>query len=162
MRVTIGCDFPLLTPFLDLIISNPVDVTASSAFPISSGMLSLATLVPVIPTLTPTPAPTRDAGADARTPATRRPRRRARPRRADGHVVPTPTPRSPCATCPNFVQGNQSTSGAQATWIGAGFTTTVIFSPLVPPHYNMKDQSIASGSSRPCATTSITVYATKQ
>src|SRR4051812_7037455 len=58
VKVTISCQFSLLTPFLNFVIPNPVPVTSSSAFPIRSGLLPGVTLVPVVPTMSPTPSPT--------------------------------------------------------------------------------------------------------
>jgi hypothetical protein len=45
---------------------------------------------------------------------------------------------------------------AQRDWRAAGFSGTVVFSPVVPPHYEIKTQSLPAGRSVAC-TSGITV-----
>jgi len=54
---------------------------------------------------------------------------------------------------PNFHNSAQ----AQQDWSDAGFVTSVIFNPLVPPHYNIHTQSYPQRSMQLCATAVITV-----
>ena len=77
--------------------------------------------------------------------------------------TPAPTPKAtpkstatpaPRCTVPNLV-GLQS-SKAKGEWRSAGFTGTVIFSPDVPPHFEIGSQSLASGNEVAC-TRDITV-----
>ena len=51
---------------------------------------------------------------------------------------------------------NVQTNKAQGDWRAAGFSGTVIFSPLVPPHYRIAWQSSTVGTSIAC-TSGITV-----
>lgn len=68
----------------------------------------------------------------------------------------TVTAAIPQCTVPNFK--NVTTSDQiQVTWQAAGFSTTVIFSPLRPPEYKISKQTPAAGSILPCATTVLTV-----
>jgi hypothetical protein len=46
---------------------------------------------------------------------------------------------------------NLQTNKAQSTWKTAGFTGTVVFSPLVPPNYKITWQSLLVGASIPCS-----------
>src|SRR4051812_18808442 len=161
VRVTITCQFGLLTPFLNFAVSNPVAVTASSAFPIRSGILPGQTLIPVGPTLPPTPSPTASpVPTPVPTPGlTPTPTPTATP---TATPVPTPTPIPQC-TVPNFK--NTNTSGAQALWSTAGFQTNVIFNPLVgggQSDYSIFDQDPAKNFTGPCGTTVVTVYAVNQ
>jgi Flp pilus assembly protein TadG len=163
VTVTIGCQFSLLTPFLDLIIPNPVPVTSSSAFPVRSGLLAGATLVPVVPSVTPTPtlAPT-PTPTDTPTPGvTPTPTPTATP---TATPVPTPTP-VPICTVPNlvgvdikFAQELWGTKGHGGT-PGANFTTTLVFLPLVGngDNGNVTGQSRSVGETGPCASTAMTV-----
>jgi PKD repeat protein len=72
----------------------------------------------------------------------------------------TVTVTAPIPQCqvPNFK--NDTTSNATITkWTTAGFTAAnILFSPSRPPEYKISKQSLAAGSTHPCATTSITVY----
>jgi len=51
-EVKLTCAFSLITPFIGAITGNPIPVSASSAFPVRSG------LIEGIPTPAPTPSPT--------------------------------------------------------------------------------------------------------
>lgn len=51
---------------------------------------------------------------------------------------------------------NVQTNKATANWQTAGFTGSVVFSPLVPPHYRIAWQNLTVGTSTLC-TTGITV-----
>lgn len=127
--VGITCAFSLITPVIGDIVGDSLNVSASSAFPIRSGVIGGIPVVVVVPTPTPTPVGT-----------------------------PTPTPvasatPTPC-TVPDLT--NNNTANAQSEWSGAGFTGSLLFNPLVPPNYNINVQTVASGTSVEC-TTSITV-----
>ena len=78
-----------------------------------------------------------------------------------GTSLPTPAPTAtpaPTCTVPNLVQGSLKTDGALTVWVAAGFTSTnLLFDPLVPPHYDIKDQSRTAGSTVAC-TSGMTVY----
>jgi len=145
--VAITCQFSLITPLISGILGSPIDVSASSSFPVRSGAIagtpgggggSLPSIGPVLPTPTiaPTPSPI-------------------------ATTSPAPTT-APMCTVPNLVQGNLMTDAATAVWTGVGFTgNNLLFNPLVPKHYDIKDQSLTSGTSVPC-TSSMTVYDKKQ
>jgi len=139
--VAITCQFTLLTPLIGGILGSPLNVTAATAFPIRSGAIAgtgggggpLPSIGPVLPTSDPSQS------------------------------IPPATP-SPDPNClvPNLVQGNLKTDEAIPVWIAAGFqSNNLLFSPLVPPHYDIKDQSLGDGRSVPC-TSSMTVYDKKQ
>ena len=51
---------------------------------------------------------------------------------------------------------NLQTNKAQSTWTAAGFSGSVIFSPLVPPNYKIQWQSLTVGNPVAC-TSGITV-----
>jgi Flp pilus assembly protein TadG len=148
--VQITCTFHLITPIIGNILGSLISVSASSAYPVRSGVIEGI----------PTPSPTASGSATSAPTAT-----------ATGGATPTPSP-SPTATplvtpsptpvpqcsVPNF--HNTSTSSAQATWTAAGFTAgNLIFSPLVGPgnNYSIKDQSLTQSSTVDC-TSSIVVY----
>lgn len=145
--VAITCQFSLITPLISNILGSPLDVSASSSFPVRSGVISgtpggggggLPSIGPVLPTPTIVPTPSQIATAS-----------------------PPPTT-APTCVVPNLVQGNLMTNAATAAWTANGFTgNNLLFSPLVPPHYDMKDQSLTAGASVPC-TSSMTVYDKKQ
>jgi len=152
-KVSVTCRFHLITPILSFVLGNGLDVSASSAFPIRSGVINgipVQTAIP-IPTATPTaspspspsPSPTPTPGPTAVPTPTPSP---------SPSPSPTPTP-NPFCTVPNF----NRTQTAQNDWSDAGFVTSVIFKPLVPPDYNIKTQSYAKGSLQLCATAVVTV-----
>jgi len=87
------------------------------------------------PTAQPTPIPTTVPTAVAAPSAT-------------PTLGPTPSPRVMCDVI-NLV--DQSTASAQALWIDAGFTGTVLFGDPVPPHYKIDAQSLTAGATVPCA-----------
>ena len=60
-------------------------------------------------------------------------------------------------TVPSFV--GTDTAGAQATWTGAGFESSVLFDPFPPPDYAIEQQSVSSGTLHWCDNTLITVGA---
>ena len=103
------------------------------------------------PTPVPTPAPT----------ATPSPTPTLAPSQTPGPtptVVPgTPTP-VPVAQCTVPTLTGFKVTVAQARWVQAGFTAAN-FSAVRPPNsdYTVSSQSIASGASRPCLTTTIQV-----
>ena len=56
------------------------------------------------------------------------------------------------------MQGSLKTDGAVLVWLAAGFSSqNLLFSPFVPPHFDIKDQSRAAGTFVPC-TSGMTVY----
>ena len=52
---------------------------------------------------------------------------------------------------------NVNSANAQVTWNAAGFTGTVIYSPVIPPQWKIQAQSLVVGAVVPC-TSGITVY----
>lgn len=150
-KVVLTCQFNLITPFIGLLTGNPVPVSASSAFPVRAGLIQGIPVPTDIPTPTPAPtasaAPTPTAGASVAPTASPGASASAGPTAA-----PTPTP----ATCTVISLLNVQTNKAAGNWKTAGFTGTVIFSPLVPPNYKILWQSLTVGTSKPCST-SITV-----
>lgn len=156
--VSITCQFSLITPIIGNLLGNPLDVSASASFPIRSGAIAgvptaggpLPTMGQVVPTATPGttqgPIPTATTAPTA---------------------TPIPTPSGlatpvPMCTVPNLEQGSLKTDAAVGVWTAAGFNANaLIFSPLVPPHYDIKDQSRVAGTSVVCSS-SMTVYDKRQ
>lgn len=138
-QVTITCHFHPITPIISNVVGGAtgIVVTALAAFPIRAGAIDGIPIQSTAPTPSPSPSPTPTSGpTPSPTPS------------------PSPTP-TPMCNVPNFK--NSDTSTAQATWNAAGFTTTVVFSPLIPPNYTIKSQNLAKGQSLPCGTTVIKV-----
>jgi hypothetical protein len=75
--------------------------------------------------------------------------------------APTPSPApTPVPTCnvPNLEQGSLKTDGALVVWVDAGFSSNnLLFSPFVPPHFDIKRQSRVAGTTVPC-TSAMTVF----
>ena len=143
VEVRLTCSFRLITPFIGMLVGNPIPVSASSAFPVRAGLIEgvpveTATPAPsAAPTPTPSPTPTpTPTGAPTPTPS----------------PTPTPTPSPTPASCTIVSLLNLQTNKAQSTWAAAGFTGQVIFSPLVPPNYKIQWQSLLPvGGSAPCS-----------
>jgi hypothetical protein len=142
--VSITCHFHLITPVIGDIVGDIVAVTASSAFPVRTGIIQGIPTPAPTPSPSPTPSPT-----------------------ASPSTSPTPTPSpttspSPTATPPCIVPNlwNVMTDDALAVWTGAGFTASqLVFSPLVGPNnnYRIKDQSLIAATSVVCSS-AMTVY----
>ena len=149
--VSITCRFSLITPLIGNVVGNPVSVSASASFPIRGGSIegtpvgaTLPTFVPTpsAPVVTDTPPPAGSGGPPASTNPT---------------ATPAITPIPNCVV-PDLVQGSLKTDGAVLVWIAAGFgSQSLLFSPFVPPHFDIKDQSRAAGTFVPC-TSGMTVY----
>jgi Flp pilus assembly protein TadG len=140
--VAFQCRFQLVTPVISRLLGNPVTVSASSAFPIRSGAIEGVPVATTLPSRTPAPTPT---PAPTATPT-------AAPT-ATPTAAPTATP-IPTSTCrvPNF--RNKTTSEAVGLWTNAGFAAgNILFSPLVPPHYTIRDQSLSQNAVAPCSST---------
>lgn len=151
-EVDVTCDFGIITPIISSILPNPLPLSVSAAFPVRAGAIAgipAGTIVPIptatpAPTPTPTPAPTpTPTGTPVPTPV------------PTATPVPTPTPTPAPCVVPTLT-GNNS-SQAQNLWNLAGFTTNVIFSPLVPPNYKITSQTLSPGSPAVCSSASITV-----
>ena len=133
--VAITCRFSLITPLISSLLGNQINVSASAAFPIRSGLIAgtgygggLASFGPVIPTpspiVTPSPIPTPS-------------------------IIPTAPP---MCTVPDFADTN--TSQATRTWTNAGFAANNLsFNPLVPPNYKIRSQIPSKGSVVLCSST---------
>jgi hypothetical protein len=141
--VSITCQFRLLTPVISNIIGNPLPVSASAVFPIRYGVIqgipagpppSPTPMPSPTPTATPTPGPT--------------------PTPTPG-PTPTATPTPQC-TVPNLlndrVTGNGNQTTASSDWAGAGFTTPLIFSPLVGASTPNNARVVSQGPLSPGAT----------
>lgn len=157
--VTLTCRFHLITPIISNILGDSIPVSASSAFPIRAGTIEGVPIESTAPTSSP--APTATGGAPTATPgpsATASPSASLAPG-ATPTPTPTPTP-SPTATpvpnCSVVSLLGTKTNRAAAKWKAAGFTGSVIFSPLVPPTYTIAWQSLTVGTTQPC-TSGITV-----
>jgi hypothetical protein len=161
--VTLTCGFHLITPFIGLLTGNPIPVTAYSAFPVRAGLIEdipLATDSPS-PTGAPTatPGPTPSAGATPTATPTLAPGATPTPTPAPTPTptpTPAPTPTATPATCTVISLLNVQTNKATGNWTTAGFTGSVIFSPLVPPNYRIAWQSLTVGAQVSC-TSGITV-----
>jgi hypothetical protein len=143
-KVSLTCRFNLITPFIALLTGNPIPVTASSAFPVRAG------LIEGVPIETPSPAPSATAaptGSVAPT-ASPAPTATVNPSASAASATPTPaasatpTPAPTPAMCHVVSLLNIQTNKAAAKWLAAGFTGSVIFSPLVPPNYRIAWQSL--------------------
>lgn len=133
--VAVTCQFSLITPLIGAILGQPLNVSASASFPIRSGAIQN---IPV-GTIAPTPSgsiPTVEPPPTAEPPPT---------------VAPTPTPVPTCRV-PNF--RNDWTDDALVDWTGAGFNTNnMIFSPLVPPDYRIRTQTLTANQWVACDST---------
>ena len=142
-EVRLTCSFNLITPFIGMLVGDPIPVSASSAFPVRSGLIEgIPTPAPsASPTPTPAPTPTPTPGPTAAPPP---------PPRPPPPPTPTPTPSPTPATCTVISLLNELTNKAQQDWYNAGFSGQVIFSPLVPPHYRIQWQSLTVGTQAAC------------
>jgi hypothetical protein len=133
----------------DALPSSPPPVAAA---PSPSASMPAATSSPAVETAEPTPSP----APSVVTPPTARPTRApivAPAPQPTPQATPTPTPRPKCTVVSLL---DKQTAQAQIAWKKAGFTGTVAFSPLVPPHYEIQWQSLEVGISVLC-TRGITV-----
>jgi Flp pilus assembly protein TadG len=154
--VALTCQFGLITPLLGNLLGSPIPVSASSAFPIRIGTILDVPVASALPTTSPepsgTPAPT-DSPAPGGSPAptdTPTPTETPGPTAAPT-ATPVPLPSGIC-TVPNF--HTKSTSVAVDLWTSAGFYAgNILFSPLVPPHYIIRSQSLAQNQNGPCSST---------
>jgi len=130
--VAITCRFSLITPVIGNILGSPISVSSSAVFPIRSGVIAG---IPVGSTAPQgTPAPSQAPGSQA-----------------PPSPTPAPTP-VPMCTVPNMK--NLDTSAAGPAWTGAGFTATnLLYSPLIPPNYTIKNQSVTKNTSVACTST---------
>jgi TadE-like protein len=143
--VAITCQFRLITPFIGLLLGNPIPVSASSAFPVRSGNIEGVPLESTTPSATP--APTASPGPTA-TPAPSG----APTAGPSATPAPSPTP----AQCTVVSLLDLQTNKAAAAWLAGGFSGGVVFSPLVPPNYRIAWQSLTVGTTTLC-TAGITV-----
>jgi TadE-like protein len=143
-QVRLTCSFNLITPFIGMLVGNPIPVTASSAFPVRAGLIEGIPTPAPSPTATPTPAPTPTPTPGPTAAPTPTPTPTPAP-------TPTPTPSPTPATCTVVSLLNLQTNKAQSTWTNAGFSGQVIFSPLVPPNYRIEWQSLTVGASAACS-----------
>lgn len=124
-KVGITCTFPLITPILSNVLGSGVAVSATSAFPIRSGVIAGIPVGTAVPTATPVPTPT-----------------------AGPTPTPTATPNPNC-TAPNLV--GLMTNKAPQAWLSAGFSGPVTFNPLVPPQYKIGLQVPAAANVGSCS-----------
>ena len=153
------CAFNLITPFIGMLIGNPIPVSASSAFPVRSGLIEgIPTETdPPTPAPTPTPSPTPTPTPGPTPTPTPTPGPSATPTPAPTPTpTPTPTPSPTPTMCTVISLLNVQTNKAQQNWYDAGFSGQVIFSPLVPPNYRIQWQSLTVGTPVTC-TSGITV-----
>jgi hypothetical protein len=163
-KVELTCSFGLITPIISWILGNAIPVSADSAFPVRAGLIEGVPLDPtafpsattsvtpstsVAPTATPAPTPTPNPSASVNPGASPTPTPAPTP---TGTPAPTPTP----ATCTVPSLLNTQSNKVAAKWIAAGFSSSVIFSPLVPPNYKIQWQSLTVGTTETC-TVGITV-----
>jgi hypothetical protein len=146
--VTLTCRFSLITPIISTILGDSIPVSASSAFPIRAGTIEGIPVETTTPTNTPAPTPT--GGAPTATPA---------PTASPGAsaIAPTtgpsstPSPTATPAQCSVVSLLGTKTNKAATKWKAAGFTGSVIFSPLVPPTYSIAWQSLTVGTTQLCS-----------
>lgn len=145
--VALTCQFKLITPFIGFLTGDPIPVSASSAFPIRSGNIEGVPVESIVPTASPAPSPSASPTATPGPTPTVDPSAPA----ASPTPVPTPTPSPTPPTCTVISLLNVQTNKAQADWRDAGFSGSVVFSPLVPPHYRIAWQSLTVGISVSCS-----------
>jgi len=152
--VELHCNFSLITPLIGILTGNPIPVSASSAFPVRNGNIQGVPAASLAPTASPAPTetagPTPTAGPTATTEPTAAPGATPTPTPTPT-PIPTPTPVPTPPTCTVISLLNVQSSRAQENWSDAGFTGSVIFSPLVPPQYRIQWQSLTVGSTVLCA-----------
>ena len=135
------CQFRIVTPVISNIIGTNglLAVSASAAFPVTYGVIQGIPVGP-LPSASPSPSPSPSPSVGPS---------------SSPVASPSPSPSvAPTCVVPKLTQHH--TSDAQGTWTGAGFTTSVIFSPLVPPDYTIGSQSTPKGTTELCSS-SITV-----
>jgi Flp pilus assembly protein TadG len=154
--VKITCAFSLITPVISRLVGSPLNVSATAAFPIRSGIIDgipVATATPSptpSPTPTPTPAPTPTPGPTPTPNPSPTPTPAPTPTPTPA-PAPTPTP-APMCTVPNLI--NVQSNAAANQWRLAGFVpSNLIYSPLVPPNYKVGHQSRAANTSVACSST---------
>jgi hypothetical protein len=112
-----------------------------------------------IPSSSPSPEPAPSATLVAATApaveATPRPTPKPTPKPTP-RPTPKPTPKPYCRV-PKLV--GVATNKGTGIWSNAGFTSSINFSPDVPPHYTITSQSRSAGTSITCSS-GITVYGT--
>jgi Flp pilus assembly protein TadG len=145
--VSITCHFTLITPLIGNVVGNPVSVSASASFPIRGGSIDGTPIGVPLPTINATPSAVVTPPTGTEDP--------------NATEIPTPSPiitPEPVCIIPNLEQGSLNTDGALTVWIAAGFNAqNLLFSPFVPPHFDIKAQSRAAGTPVPC-TSGMTVY----
>ena len=160
VKVTISCTFGLITPIISNVLGNSIPVSASAAFPIRYGS------IPNMPTPTPTASPTPTPSPTPVPTATPTPTPTPTPSPTPS-TAPTSTPSPTPAMCTVPALVAQSARWAADLWgakghgstPGAGFTTTLLFSPLYNGTSNgtVTAQTLLAGMSYPCGTTAMTV-----
>ena len=129
--VAITCRFSLITPVIGRILGSPISVSSSASFPIRSGVIAGIPVGSGLPqgTATPSQAPASQAPSPS----------------------PAPTP-VPTCTVPDLK--NKNTSAAGGIWTTAGFSASnLLYSPLVPPNYTIKTQSLTKNTTVVCTST---------
>ena len=153
-KVTLTCQFAVITPIISNIVGGTISVSASSAFPIRAGTIEGIPVQTTTPTNSPAPTPT--GGTPTATPG---PTASPSPTATVGPTftlspgatptpmptptpTPTPVPTATPAQCHVISLLGTKTNKAAAKWKAAGFTGSVIFSPLTPPAYTIAWQSL--------------------
>jgi hypothetical protein len=156
--VELTCQFNLITPLIGILTGNPIPVSASSAFPIRSGYIEGIPVESTIPSATPDPSATAVPPTDTPQPTDTASPSGSIPAPTPGpSLTPTASPSPTPATCNVVSLLNVLTNRAAARWKAAGFTGSVVFSPLVPPNYRIAWQSLTVGGLPIPCTTGITV-----
>lgn len=133
--VQITCQFSLITPLISNILGSPIPVSASASFPIRKGSINGVATGGTLPSVGP------GTSTGSAPPATTAP---------TAPPVASPTP-VPMCDVPDL-KNKQSDVAVGTYWVPAGFSAgNLVFSPLVPPHYRIKTQSIAKNSEVPCS-----------
>jgi hypothetical protein len=163
VTVKVTCNFGLITPFLGTVLGNNIPIAASAAFPIRNGTITGIPVDPTVPTPNPTPTPTPTATATAEPTPT--PTGSVGEPTATPEPTPTPTPSPsptpPVCTVPNLIGLN--INAADGRWgvggSGAGFSTPLVYSPLVGQGDSgrVTSQTLQAGSSELCTGTAMTV-----
>lgn len=151
--VELTCQFHLITPLIGMLTGDPIPVSASSAFPIRSGYIEDIPVETTLPTTSPAPTATSAPTASPLPTATVDPAPSTAPTPTPASTpTPAPTPTATPAQCTVISLLNLQSNKASAQWLQAGFTGSVVFSPLVPPNYRIAWQSLTVGTSTACST----------
>jgi hypothetical protein len=132
VQVNLTCGFRVLTPLVSGIVGNPVQLGASSVFPIKAGLIGGVPVATAVPTPSPSPSPSASAGPS-----------------------PSASP-GPCTVPPFLTLKANSAPGA---WKTAGFVPSNLTVGLGTGNYKINTETPAGsdGTLQNCSTFVISV-----